>query len=130
MDDVICVGVDVLILLDLLGVVDDHIGLEVELGGVEREILSLLHGVLEVAFDLILQEAVDGMVVKILPLDAFVGVYCQHSFQNVLGDIRDGVYLPREAEGLILDVVDKFDHVGGLVGRAAWGGEYLPKSVS
>lgn len=61
------------------------------------------------------------MVVEVLPLDALVWVHYQHAADDVLGDLRDLVDVARESEWFVLDVVDQFDDIGGLVGRASLG---------
>ncbi len=74
MDDIIGIGIDILILLDFLRMVYDHIGLEVKLGCIQGEILSFFHGFLEIFFNLVFQETIDGMVIEIFPFYTFVRV--------------------------------------------------------
>jgi hypothetical protein len=90
------VVVDVLVLLDFLGVVHDHVGLEVKLGCVEGQVLAFLHGGLQILLNLLVEVGVDGVVVKVFPLNALAGVDREHSSQNVLSHLRDGVDISGE----------------------------------
>lgn len=74
-------------LLDLLGVIDDHVCLEVELGSVEGNVLALLHGILEVFLHLIFEIAGDWMMVEVLPLYSLAWVDSEHPLYHILRNL-------------------------------------------
>jgi hypothetical protein len=129
-DNVVGVIVNIFVLFDFFGMVNDHVGFKVKLGSIERDVLALLHSGLEVLLHLILEEAVDGVVIEVLPLDALVRVDCEHTGNYVLSDIGNAIDVLREAELFVLDVIDEFNHVGCLVGWSASIESYEPKSIS
>jgi hypothetical protein len=69
-------------------------------------------------------------MVEVLPLYALVWVDYQHAADDVLGDFGDLVDVSRESQRFVLDVVDQFDDIRGLVGRTSLSKTYNPKSIS
>lgn len=89
--DVECILIDGLLLADLMGMVNDHIILHIELTHVEREVLGHVQGVLQLLLHLVFQEVVDRVLEQLLPLDALLRVHHDHLPKHVLGDCRNRV---------------------------------------
>lgn len=113
---VVSVFVDILFLLDLFRVVNHHIGLQVEFGGVHGHVVILAEGLVHVLFDLVVKVVGDGMHKDILPFDSLFGVDHKHPLQNVLDNNANVVDVFGEMQRLVLDVVDEVHHVARFVG--------------
>ena len=85
-DDIISIVINGFLLLDLMRMVNYHISLEVELRGIEFEILGLLHAFLKILLHFVVEVGDNRMSEQILPLDAFVRVDGQHTADDIFGD--------------------------------------------
>lgn len=86
-DHIVCIVIDVLMLLDFLRVIDDHICLEVKFRSIESDVFTLLHRILKVLLHLILKIAGNWMMIEVLPLDSFIWVNCKHPLDDILSDL-------------------------------------------
>ena len=126
---IVGVVINILLLLYFVRMVHHHICFEIKFRCIQLEIFSLLHTLLQLPLPLVLEVADNRVREKILPLDSLVGIDSEHPPDDILCHLRDVVDIPGEPQRLVLDVVDQIDHIGCLVGRAAYNQRYNPNRV-
>ena len=70
-DHIISIVINFLLLFDLMRMVNDHICFQVELRGIQLQILSLFHTFLKILLQFIFKIGDNRMVEESLPLDSF-----------------------------------------------------------
>ena len=116
-DDPSSVVDDVLLLLELAGVDDDQILLQVQLADVIGDFS--LHGQGETEFvpHLVLHVGVDGVLEQFLPAEPVLRVALQHLPDQFLVQFGDAVYLAGKLDVLSQDDTLELDHVAGIEWR-------------
>lgn len=112
-------GIELLLRIDFVGCLDDHVCLYVELGQVELQLVFVAVDTLpQVVVDLVLQVGGNRVVEQVLPLDALGRVYYQHFADYVLDYLRQLVW---EGKWLFSYSHQQVDNIASRVG-------YLPKN--
>lgn len=128
LDDVLDVGIKFLLGADFVDVLDDLVGLDVELGHVEGQFLLLAeHAHLHVLLYALLQQPSHWVLEQLVPLDPLQRVHHQHPPNHVL-NVR--VHLVWKHHRLLLYTLQEVNDVRRREGHSKWRREYLPKSSS
>lgn len=110
------VGVELLLSVDLVGCLDHHVGLDVELGQIKLElVLVAVDALPQVVVDFVLQVGGDGVAEQVLPLDALGRVHHQHLSYHVFDGRGE---LVGKGEGLFPDAHQQVDDVASCIGNS------------
>lgn len=113
------VGIELLLGIDFVGCLDDHVGFDVELGQVELQLVFVAVDALsQIVVDFVLQVGSYWMIEQVLPLDTFGGVHYQHFADYVLDYLRQLVW---KGQWLFSDPHQQVDNIASRVG-------HLPKN--
>lgn len=115
MNDILDISVEFLLGTDLMHVLDDLIGLDVEFGHIEWQFFLLAEKTkFQILLDVVLKETSHWMSKKIVPVNAFVGVDHQHFAKDVF---NMGVDFGRKHQWVFLDLLEQVDDVGSREGN-------------
>ena len=116
LDDILHIIVQLLLGADIMHILHYLVGLYVELGHVQRQLLLLAEEAqLQVLLDVVLEQPRHWMPEEVAPFNAFERVDDQHLADDVL-DV--GVRLVREDHLFLLDAFEQVDDVGGSEGHS------------